>query len=139
MQKTFITISGLVWLAIGAFLLMKGLSLITAANLENEQAAVILISAGLLIGFVKGRFVLSKTVKRVVARIHSLPEPIRFSQVYSTSYYVLIGSMVLLGISMRWIPIPPEVRGTIDVAIGAALMNGAILYFRAARQAGHKC
>ena len=139
MQKTFINLSGLVWLAIGVFLLRKGLSLITAAQMEGDQAAIILITAGLLIGFVKGRFVLSKTVKRVVARILSLPEPIRFSQVYSASYYVLIGGMILLGISMRWIPIPQEVRGTIDVAIGAALMNGAVLYFRAARQASEKC
>ncbi len=133
MHKTFITLSGLVWLVVGIFLLMKGLSLITTAHTNADQTAVLLISFGLAIGFIKGRFVLRKTVNRVVDRIRSLPLPIQFSQVYSKGYYFLIGGMILLGMSMRWMPIPIAVRGTVDVAIGFALMNGAILYFRAAR------
>lgn len=133
MHKTFITLSGLVWLVVGVFLLMKGLSLITTEQTIGEQTAVLLISFGLAIGFVKGRFVLRKTVKRVVDRINSLPQPIQVSQVYSKGYYLLIGGMILLGMSMRWLPIPIAIRGTVDIAIGFALMNGAILYFRAAR------
>ncbi|HEY5259365.1 MAG TPA: hypothetical protein VIJ46_01875 [Rhabdochlamydiaceae bacterium] len=133
MHKTFITLSGLVWLVVGIFLLMKGLSLITTGYVDGDQTALLLISLGLAIGFVKGRFVLRKTVKRVVDRINSLPLPIQVSQVYSKGYYFLIGGMILLGMSMRWLPIPVAVRGTVDVAIGFALMNGAILYFRAAR------
>ncbi len=133
MHKTFITLSGLVWLVVGIFLLMKGLSLITTGYADADQTALLLISLGLAIGFVKGRFVLSKTVKRVVDRINSLPLPIQVSQVYSKGYYFLIGGMILLGMSMRWLPIPIAIRGTVDVAIGFALMNGAIQYFRAAR------
>ncbi len=135
MQKTYINFSGLVWLCIGVFLLMKGLAFVTAFYTNIDQTALLLIALGIAIGCAKGRFVLRKTVKRVVERIHSLPAPIRFSQVYSKGYYFLIGGMVLLGMSMRWLPIPAEVRGTIDIAIGCALITGAILYFRAAQAA----
>jgi hypothetical protein len=41
--------------------------------------------------------------------------------------------MMMLGMIFRYLPIPIDVRGFIDLAIGSALMNGAMLYFRAAR------
>jgi hypothetical protein len=143
----WIAFSGLVWFVVGTFLLVFGVKLIVYASLEQgerafllgklfhvvkskERAALLLLVSGLLLGFMKGRFVLSKTVARVVKRIASLPEPIKASQVYPVGYIALIGCMILLGISMRWLGIPLDVRGGIDVAVGSALMNGAMLYFR---------
>jgi hypothetical protein len=41
--------------------------------------------------------------------------------------------MMALGLVFRFLPIPIDLRGLIDVAIGSALINGAMLYFRAAR------
>jgi hypothetical protein len=148
-HRSWIAISGFVWLSIGAFLLYKGLHLISDGTIRSDslcfrmrevfgsprQSGTALIAAGLLVGFIKGRFVLSKTVRRVALRIVSLPLPIRFSAVYAPSYFILIGSMVALGISMRFLPIPVDLRGFIDTAVGSALINGAMLYFRAARGA----
>ena len=87
----------------------------------------------LLVGFAKGRFVFAKTVWRVVSRIQALSLPIRFSQVYTKSYWILIGAMMMLGLTFRFLPIPLDARGFVDVAIGSALINGAMLYFRASR------
>lgn len=131
----------------GTFLLYKGLHLITQAAFQPDslcarmqgffgspqQAATALIAIGLVVGFFKGRFVLVKTVRRVVVRIALLPLPIRFKDAYSKSYWILIGSMVALGMSFRFLPIPIDIRGTIDIAIGSALIHGALLYFRATR------
>ena len=119
-----IVFSGVLWLGIGLMLLSKGLGILQATS------SITLISLGLVIGFFKGRFILKKTVKRVVDRIHSLPNPLPIAKLYSPGYMLLIGGMIALGVSMRFIPVPSEVRGTVDVAIGAALMNGAMLYFR---------
>ena len=91
-----------------------------------------MVAVGLLVGFFKGRFVLSKTVSKMVGRVLSLPLPIRFSQVYHPSYYFLIALMICLGLLLKYLPIPIDLRGMIDVAIGSALVNGALLYFRAA-------
>ncbi|MBS0606031.1 MAG: hypothetical protein KF898_06735 [Parachlamydiales bacterium] len=143
-----ILFSGLVWFGIGIYLLSLGMHFIvgTATSAVNdtsslialfspiagsrEQAGLLLIVLGLMLGFLKGRFVLSKTVQRVVQRIISLPLPIKISQVYGVRYLALIGFMVLLGMSLKWFKLPLEVRGLVDVAIGSALMNGALGYFR---------
>ena len=147
-----ILFSGVVWLGIGTYLLTLGMrfiigvaqgavqgavhdtsSLITLFSPiagGREQAALLLVVMGLLVGFIKGRYVLAKTVQRVIQRIISLSAPIKLSQVYGVRYLGLIAVMVLLGMSLKWLQIPLEVRGMIDVAIGSALMNGALLYFR---------
>ena len=131
MKKTFwIFLSGAIWFVAGVLLLYKGIHFLAAAPLD-ETVATWWMMAGLTIGFMKGRFVLSKTVRRVVARIESLEPPISFRSVYAPSYWLLIGSMVLLGMSFRWLPIGLQYRGLVDVAIGSALIQGAMLYFRA--------
>lgn len=129
-RQFWIFLSGFVWFVAGVLLLYKGIHFIASAQIA-EQTATWLMMAALVVGFLKGRFVLSKTVKRVVTRIQSLPLPIRFWNAYAPSYWILIGSMVLLGMSFKWLPLPLQYRGMVDVAIGSALVNGAMLYFRA--------
>lgn len=142
-----IALSGFLWLAIGFSLLYKGLHLISDAAFQADtlcfrwqevfgtpqQAATVFMGLGLLLGFIKGRFVLSKTVQRVSKRIASLSEPVRLADAYSRSYWILIASMMALGMLFRFLPIPPDLRGIIDVAVGSALLNGSLLFFRAAR------
>lgn len=146
-QRGWIALSGFLWFAIGVSLIYKGLHFISEALVRVDsfcfrwqhvfggvqQTATGLIAIGLLIGFFKGRFILSKTVQRVVKRIAALPLPISFMQAYAPSYWFLIGGMVCLGISFRFLPIPIDLRGTIDLAIGSALVNGSMLYFRAVK------
>jgi hypothetical protein len=143
-----IAFSGLIWLLAGFFLLRKGLHLILMTSLPDgdgglltylaqiagnkEQAGLLLILVGLFLGYIKGKTVLAKTVKRVVERIFSLPSPVKFSQLYTSRYYVLIAIMVGLGLLLRWVHLAEDIRGVIDVAIGSALLKGAILYFRSA-------
>ena len=98
-----------------------------------QQASTVVIALGLLIGWLKGRFVLSKTVKRVVDGIAILKTPIRTHQVYSRKYWILIASMIALGMSLRILPIPVDIRGFVDIAVGSALIQGSLLYFRAAK------
>lgn len=77
----------------------------------------------------------SKSVQRSVSRILAFPNPTSLSKIYAPSYYLLLGSMVFLGFLVRFTP--QDVRGGVDIAVGAALIHGAMLYFRqawAARQ-----
>jgi hypothetical protein len=146
---TLIFLSGLVWLAVGCFLLPLGLNFIVDALLKEnaslshpvlgfiapyvgglDQAALIWIVFALLIGYFKGRSVFAKSVKRSVDRILTLPNPSSLSKIYTLSYYILLGSMVLLGVLVRFTT--QDIRGGIDVAIGSALIHGAMLYFRQA-------
>ncbi len=146
-----IVFSGIVWLLVGFSLLIKGLNfLVLSAQFPvsgsfsliekvsplaggREQGSLVLIVLGLMIGFFKGRYVLSKTVGRVVSRIRSQAAPLKLSKVYSPGYIAVLLLMGLMGMAMKWLNVPQEVRGLIDVAIGSALINGALLYFRMAR------
>ena len=146
--KKWIVISGVSWMVIGVYLMVKGLNWITQAMMLQEtprvlkwfvglggslqQGGLLLICLALLIGFIKGRMVLSKTVARVVSRLRASKGPIPFANAYDRKYYVVVGFMMLLGLLLRFLPIAFDVRGAIDVVIGSALMNGAMLYFREA-------
>jgi len=126
-RRAWISISGLIWAFVGVLLLYKGLQILGA--LSYPEQATWLVAGGLLVGFIKGRFILSKTVNRITARLNSLEQPIRFVDAYPKSYWLLLSAMMGIGVLLRLVP--REVHGFIDVAVGSALINGAMLYFRA--------
>ncbi len=133
-RRTWIFISGLIWAMVGFLLLYKGLGIL--GTLPDQNVATWLVAGGLLVGFIKGRFVLSRTVNRISTRIAGLSEPVHFLEVYPKSYWILLSSMMGLGMLMRMLP--ANVHGFVDVAVGSALLNGAALYFRAARALGQQ-
>ncbi|MBA3722164.1 MAG: hypothetical protein H0W88_07175 [Parachlamydiaceae bacterium] len=151
-HTTLITISGVIWLGIGCFLLSLGLNFLVASILQEnlattsrpiidniapyigglDTAVIVLICLGLFIGYTKGKYIFAKTVQKGVNRIKSLPNPVSISQIYTKKYYILLGAMFLIGFVVKFAPL--DVRGLVDVAIGSALINGAVLYFRNAYQ-----
>jgi len=126
-----IVFSGFIWLGVGTMLLLKGLTIL-GSNVEkiDESSRLFLIFIGLAIGYVKGRYVLSRSAKRIVTRLLSLPLPLSIKNFYTRGYVILLFSMMALGMAMKYIPLPLEFRGCMDVAVGSALINGAMLYFR---------
>lgn len=147
-----ILFSGLIWMGVGIFLLTKGIQylvisgnqvlnnahqgfslihLISRFSKDREQATLILIAIALVLGFFKGRVVMKKVVNRVIERIRSHPSPIPIRKMYSKGYFILLGSMILFGTLLKVLPLPLDVKGFIDFTIGAALINGAMLYVRA--------
>lgn len=151
-HRTLIFLAGIAWLGIGIFLLSLGISFIlqtvdapsfvppknqlSFVNLLSkyfanpQNVASILLATSLFIGYLKGRYVLSKSAFKQIARIKSLPNPASLKYLYSKGYYLLILSMISLGILLRFLPITIDVRGFVDVAIGSALINSAMIYFR---------
>jgi hypothetical protein len=151
-HNTLIFLSGTTWLVIGVFLLSLGLNFILSTmrapplfQEENRfslilfllpiatsygKAVVLLITLSLLLGYVKGKMMLSTSVNRQIARINSLPNPTSIFRLYGRGYYILIALMIGMGISIRFLPITLDTRGAIDIVIGSALINGSMLYFR---------
>ncbi|HEX2580012.1 MAG TPA: hypothetical protein VHK67_06405 [Rhabdochlamydiaceae bacterium] len=146
-KRAWLIISGIKWFAIGAMLLTRGLRLITAAADQaaieapfikflqsfassRHQAALLIVCLGLFVGFIKGRTVLAKTVNRIASRINLHPERLTLKQAYDQRYWIVIVLMMVLGMSFRALSVPFDIRGGVDVAIGSALINGAMLYFR---------
>lgn len=125
-HKVAIILSGFLWMIVGVILLGKGLALL----LGPEDPLFALNAIALLIGFVKGRWVLRKSAERVIKRLSSLPNPCAIHAIYSKSYVFLILGMIALGMVFKFVSIPGEIKGFLDVAIGFALISGASFYFR---------
>lgn len=147
-HRSLILISGGVWLAVGAWLMPLGLNFLGKAATDlsvspllslltpylggADNATIVLLTLALFIGYFKGRNVLGKSAEKGSSRILTLANPAPLSQIYKPSYYVLLGSMIALGLSMKWFGFPLDIRGFVDVAIGSALINGAMIYFKRA-------
>lgn len=147
-----IVLSGLVWCVIGVMLMTLGVHhLMDALRFWDEivisptpsilkyfsfifdrpeQAMAALMISCLLIGYLKGHFVLSKSVKAGVQKILSYPNPSEIKNMYSKKYYLLMASMMGLGMFLRWLKLPHDIHGGIDLAIGSALLKGALNYFK---------
>jgi hypothetical protein len=140
-------ISGGVWLVVGFLLFTQGVALLTAHlnHLEgsyplidliapyfggSEQAIVGLIAIALYIGFLKGKHVLGKSARSGIERLKNLPDPVSLAKIYSAKYYILLAVMIALGMSLKYTGVPNDLRGFIDLAIGTALIQGAIIYIR---------
>lgn len=149
-HTTMIVLSGLVWFAVGFGLLSLGINILVESSIHdqavisnkpllhflsslsgNQEAAVmVLLAFCLFVGYMKGRYVLGKSAIRGINRILTFPKPMHIKNIYSPKYYILLASMMLLGFLAKLLP--TDIRGTVDVIIGSALINGAIVYFRAA-------
>ena len=103
------------WMCGAIALLSKGCSLLWLSELMLPLAII-----GFAIGWAKGRWVLSKTARRMIGRIPHLPQPIRLRDAVPLSYLALIGVMVGLSMALRWLP--GDLRGVVDLAVGTALL-----------------
>ncbi|GAB4236727.1 MAG: hypothetical protein Tsb0021_16530 [Chlamydiales bacterium] len=148
-QSAAIFLSGLVWLVVGIYLLTLGLELVfKSIQTTNENQSPVLdffssffhkewigiafIAIALIVGYYKGRYILSKSALRISNRILLLSKPLNPAHIYPWTYYLLVGGMILLGMSFKFLGFPNDVRGIVDITIGAALINGALAYFKIA-------
>jgi hypothetical protein len=147
-----IILMGVMWFGVGFFLLYKGLFLmmqaITFHDPKNvvllslmkklipsqENAAILLLSIGLFLGMMKGRFVLTKTAKKTVSKILQIPEPIKLKEIFPVTYLLLIAGMMSLGMLMNICALSFDIRSMVDVAVGSALIQGGVYYLRSAFQ-----
>lgn len=84
----------------------------------------------LYVGFLKGRFVLTKSAIRIVNRLKGLQQPIPLWKLYSVTTWVLLLSMVGVSQAMKVFEVSFFLRGSIDLAVGMALIKGSLSYFQ---------
>lgn len=143
-----IFVSGFVWLLIGLFLMYKGIFYTVFSKLtyspeaypliravafvtkNHEIATLILVFIALVLGLLKGRIALAKTANRTVKRLLAIPAPLSIKDLFPISYIALVMAMMLLGMSLKFLQIPFDIRGFIDIAVGSGLINGAVVYFK---------
>lgn len=130
--KKWIMFTGVVWFAIGCMLMTKGIKYLALAKISDVSSdfCMLLTFFGLILGYLKGRYIFAKTVNRLVSRIQSIKGSITLFNVYPVSYWAIMVAMSFMGVFIKALPLNIEFLGMIDLAIGSALINGAMLYFR---------
>ena len=103
-KQRLLQIAGLIWVIVGLFLIYRGSGLYNLAVIEqntSKETLIIAIILGVVIGILKGKFVLSKTALRNRNRIYQLVPPISIHQIFSGAFYGLIAGMMILGFLLR--------------------------------------
>jgi ferrochelatase len=134
--RTLERIAGATWIAVGVMLAYRGAGLLERGRLEQDatQVAVVLsIAIGLVIGCLKGWYVLRRTANRNIRRIRKLSAPKPWN-VFSGTFVILIlamiglGQLLKLGAGNGWFGGFAGVSG-IYFGIGAGLIVASLAYF----------
>ena len=135
-KQRLLQIAGLIWIVVGLFLIYRGSGLYNLAVIEqntSKETLIISIILGVVIGIIKGKFVLSKTALRNRNRINQLVPPLRIHQIFSGPFYGLIVGMMILGFLLR--EFNSYLGGYVVVAsiycgIGMALIAASSVYWK---------
>ena len=144
-HKLAVRIYGALWFGVGLMLMFKAIPLIVGAAAKKdlplikgfqslvgnaEQAALILVVMGLILGMLKGKTVLAKAAKKSVDRVKTFANPMPLSRLFSLRYFLILFVMMALGMGLKVFHLAEDIHGLIDLAVGSALIQGAVAYFR---------
>lgn len=119
------------WLLGGLLMVLRGIFRFREAWPVTTPAVLYSVGAGaVLLGWVKGRFLLSRTSRRNLRRLRALDAPLRPVQVYPARSWGLIALFMLAGMSLGWIGAPMVWRGALSVAVGLGLVLSSFAYVR---------
>ena len=134
-KQRLLQVAGLIWIIVGLFLIYRGSGLYNLAVIEQntgKETLIISVILGVVIGIIKGKFVLSKTALRNRNRINQLVPPLSIHQIFSGAFYGLIAGMMVLGFLLR--EFNAYLGGYVVVAsiycgIGMALIAASSVYW----------
>lgn len=148
-KHSLITIVGMVWFIVGLALLFSGLEMIFLIDFLQGQtftplinilmyaftgaiipSIIVICLVGLLLGYVKSKWALVRMIGKTMERIYPLSGLVRISNLYRLHEALLVIAVITLSRVIKIFPIPLDVQGVINIAIGSALINGAVIYFR---------
>ncbi|MBY0450639.1 MAG: hypothetical protein K2X01_08460 [Cyanobacteria bacterium] len=136
-SKSLLKLAFFLWATGGIVLCAFGLSRLSDDPTFVLQSANGLLTLGLVavIGFFKGKFILSKTSQKNIDRLLAFTEPVKPIQVYSIRSWIVIGVMVLISLSLTWFSAPLFWRGVVNLAVGLALIVSSFCYLHAGEKA----
>jgi len=132
-RKCLILGAALTWSAGGLILIVRAVSLMG----QVDSSLPLALGISLVIGLLKGKLIFTRVARKNVARIRSTSphkEKICLFAFQSLQSYLIVLSMIALGIVLRQIGLRPLYLVMVYTAIGVALLVSSGLYYREARR-----
>jgi FtsH-binding integral membrane protein len=119
--------AGVIWLAVGI-----GLTAAACFWLYNSAWPLNLVlgAVSAVLGMTVYLFGFSRIVRKNLARIGDKPEMVCLFAFQGRRSYFLILAMMVMGYTIRHLPIPKSIDAVVYFTMGAALISGSSLYFR---------
>jgi len=126
-RKYLYLIAALIWGIPGVIITVKGIGAYLTMPKE-ELWWLLLITVAVLAGFF---FMFRKIVDKYSARIDALPTKAGFFQTFPVRGWVLIVSMMCLGMALKFIPgVPAEFTASFYSGLGPMLLLSAFRFLR---------
>lgn len=128
-HKAHLRVAFFLWAIVGTGLLSVGSHFIWGVAQASPWAdPSIWMVVAVVLGYVKGKFVITKVGRRNVARIFTLPDASPLYRTFSVKSWMLVLLMIAIGRTIRFFGAPPMGVGVIYVAVGVALLIGSQVY-----------
>ena len=129
-RRTLVLTAALVWSAVGIGLAARAAFWFAASG----WARLWLAPLALVVGLLKGRYLLVRLANRNLERLRLLSphkDRICLFAFQSVQSFLIVLGMVALGIVLRHSPLSREVLATVYLAVGTALFVASFRYWRA--------
>ena len=131
-KKTSLTIVGIIWFLVGAGLSIAGINWMLTLGFGPKM--IIFLTLSVLVGLLKGRFVLQK----VALKYYKRSDLVQFNdndiligwiKIFGVKGFILIGLMMAMGGILRRSPIDRPILGIVYLAVGIALLYASKTFF----------
>ena len=134
-QRTLLITAAIIWYGGGISLLFKGGALIKNGYAIDSQSIWIYLAPilGIMIGLLKGRFLLSKSCEKNISRIKALSDP-RLRQCFRPGMLIFLAIIIPTG---AWMSRAAAgnftflcLVGALDLSIACALLSSSIVFWK---------
>ena len=135
-KKTSLVLVGVIWSLVGIGLSIAGINWLL--SMSFSQKMIIFLSAGVIIGILKGKFIL----KKVALKYYKRSEVIQFNKsdmffgwakMLGIRGFILIGLMMAMGSYLRHSNIDRPILGIIYLAVGIALVYASKIFYEGSK------
>ena len=118
-----------IWMTGGILLSKRGIDFLTQVDQPFNVLALSILGA-LLVGMLKGKFVLNKSSIRNIIRLEALSESKKAIHVYPMRSWIVIGLMLLISLSLTVFNVDIFIRGLVNIAVGMGLITSSFIYLK---------
>ena len=133
-KKISLIIVGVIWFLVGIGLSVRGIN--WELSLGSWPKLLAFLSCSVILGLLKGKFILSKVAAKYLKRIETVKfnkNDILFgwAKVLGIRGFIFIALMIALGVYLRHSNIDRPILGIIYLAVGIALVYASKIFFGA--------